>query len=74
MIAAGQSRLVSLVSVVMALAAPMVTLVALWQLGLEGLWLNAPVASVLTAGVCGFMLLRFKGSVHERTAAARTNA
>ncbi|MBQ3282356.1 MAG: MATE family efflux transporter [Atopobiaceae bacterium] len=71
MIAVGQAKLASLVSVVMALAAPLVTLVALWPLGLEGLWLNTPVASVLTAGVCGFVLLRFKGSVHERAAAAR---
>ena len=69
--AVGQAKLASLVSVVMALAAPLVTLVALWPLGLEGLWLNTPVASVLTAGVCGFVLLRFKGSVHERAAAAR---
>ena len=74
MVAVGQSKLASLVSVVMALVAPLAALAALWPLGLDGLWLNTPVASLVTAALCGFVLLRFKGSVHERAAAARMDA
>lgn len=70
MVAVGQSRLASIVSVGQALVCPLMALVALWPLGLTGLWLNMPVASaaagVLSLGVLGL----FRCTVHERLARA----
>ena len=56
MVAVGQSRLASTVSVGQALVCPLVALVVLWPLGLTGLWLNMPVSSA-AAGLLDSILV-----------------
>ena len=70
MIAVGQTRLATFVSMVMAFVAPMAALGILLPLGLDGLWLNMPLASCITAVACILVLLRFRRTAHERVARA----
>ena len=70
MVAVGQPRLASIVSVGQALVCPVVALVALWPLGLTGLWYNMPVAATLAAALSGVVLGVFRRTVHERMACA----
>ena len=70
MVAVGQTRLASFVSVVMAFAAPMVALIVLMPMGLDGLWLTMPLAAAITAVACAYTLIRFVRTVHERAARA----
>lgn len=66
MIAVGQIKLASFVSVAMVLVFPAAVLFALWPLGLDGLWLNSPVTHVLCAISSALVLLRFRKTVRER--------
>lgn len=66
MIAVGQIKLASFVSVAMVLIFPVAVLFALWPLGLDGLWLNSPATHVLCAIASALVLLRFRKTVHER--------
>ena len=66
MIAVGQVRLASFVSVAMVCIFPLMALFALWPLGLDGLWLNSTATYVLCTVMCAFVLLRFRRTVHER--------
>ena len=66
MVAVGQSRLASIVTVVQSLVTPVVALVALWPLGLLGLWLNMPVAALLSAVLAAGVLVLFRRTVNER--------
>ncbi len=70
MIAVGQSRLATIVSVGQALVCPLIALGALWPMGLTGLWLNMPVASALALCLALGVLVVFKRSMHERMARA----
>lgn len=70
MIAVGQTRLASLITIVVSLIAPVSALILLWPLELEGLWLNMPLASVISALVSVYVLWRFRSTVHERLARA----
>ena len=70
MVAVGQSRLASAVSVGQALVCPLVALVALWPLGLTGLWLNMPVSSAAAGLLSLGVLVLFRRTVHERLARA----
>lgn len=60
MIAVGQSRLATMVTVGQSLVFPLVTLAALWPLGLTGLWLNMPVSALLSAGLAVVALSVFR--------------
>ena len=66
MIAVGQVRLASFVSVAMVCIFPLAALFALWPLGLDGLWLNSVVTYALCTAMSAFVLLRFRRTVHER--------
>lgn len=66
MVAVGQSRLASIVTVGQALVCPIIALGALWPLGLMGLWLNMPVAAALAAILSLAVLVMFRRTVHER--------
>lgn len=66
MIAVGQVRLASFVSVFMVCVFPVAALFLLWPLGLDGLWLNALVTYVFCDLLCAGVLLRFRRTVHER--------
>lgn len=66
MIAVGQARLASIVSVGQALVCPLLTLAALWPLGLTGLWLNMAVSSVLATALSACVLVLFRRTVHAR--------
>ena len=66
MVAVGQSRLASVVSVGQALVCPIIALGVLWPLGLTGLWLNMPVAAALAAILSLVVLVMFRRTVHER--------
>ncbi|MBO7673843.1 MAG: MATE family efflux transporter [Atopobiaceae bacterium] len=70
MVAAGQPRLASIVSVGQALVCPVVALFALWPLGLTGLWFNMPVASALAAVLSGAVLAVFRRTARDRMARA----
>lgn len=50
-------RAATLLSLLMVLAFPLLALVLLEPLGLEGLWLNEPAATVATAAVAAYLLL-----------------
>ena len=66
MVAVGQVRLASFVSVAMVCIFPLAALFALWPLGLDGLWLNSTVTFVLCAIMSAAVLLRFRRTVRER--------
>ena len=68
MIAVGQSRLASIVTVGQALVMPVIALVALWPLGLTGLWLNMPVASALSAVLAAWILFLFRSQGRAQAA------
>ena len=70
MIAVGQVRLASFVSVAMVCVIPFVALLALWPLGLDGLWLNSTATYVLCTVMSALVLLHFRKTVHERLARA----
>ena len=55
-----RSRPASVFSLFEALIAPVVTLVLLQPLGLNGLWLNLPVATIASAVVATFMLVHLR--------------
>lgn len=66
MIAVGQVRLASFVSVAMVLIFPLAALFALWPLGLDGLWLNGVATYALCALLSVYVLVRFRSTVRER--------
>lgn len=66
MIAVGQSRMASLITVGQALVFPLVVLTVLWHMGITGLWLNMPASSVLAAIVSLAVIVRFNATIHER--------
>ncbi|MDO4539406.1 MAG: MATE family efflux transporter [Coriobacteriales bacterium] len=66
MVAVGQSRLASIVSVGQALVCPLIALAVLWPLGLTGLWLNMPAAAMLATFISAGVLLVFNRNVQER--------
>ena len=66
MIAVGQVRLASFVSVAMVCVFPLAALFILWPLGLDGLWLNSTATYVLCDLLCAGVLLRFRATVHDR--------
>ena len=68
MIAVGQSRLASIVTVGQALVMPVIALVTLWPLGLTGLWLNMPVASALSAVLAAWILFLFRSQGRAQAA------
>lgn len=70
MIAVGQVRLASFVSVAMVCIFPLLALFVLWPLGLDGLWLNALATYAMCDALCAVVLLRFRRTVHERLARA----
>ena len=47
-------------SLLESLVAPILALVVLWPLGLTGLWLNLPVATLVSASVASVMLVRLR--------------
>ena len=66
MIAVGQSRLASIVTVGQALVMPLVALAVLWPLGLTGLWLNMPVASALSSVLAAWILFLFRSQARAQ--------
>ncbi|MDO5119838.1 MAG: MATE family efflux transporter [Coriobacteriales bacterium] len=55
-----RSKAASLLSVFSVLVAPLVALVALQPLGLNGLWLNLPASTLASAVVAAIMLVRLR--------------
>ncbi len=70
MVAVGQSRLATLVSIGQALVCPLFVLMLLSPWGLTGIWYNLPVTSAMAAMLSLGVLWVFRRSVHERIAQA----
>ena len=60
MVAVGQARLSSVISLVDALVSPLIALAILWPFGLTGIWLNMLVSSVLATIVAGWCFVVFR--------------
>ncbi len=55
---------------------PLLVMVLLWPLGLDGLWLNGALTSVLVAALAAIMMVRMRGKLftHSRGAARMNDA
>ncbi len=58
----------ALISLSVALVFPVIAIVALWPMGLTGLWLNFPLSSLLAGVLSGGILMRFRGKLKKEEA------
>ena len=68
LIAIDKSGPAAMLSVTNAFLFPVILLVVLWPMGLNGLWLNMPVTSLMVSILAGIFLYRLKGKIFYKQA------
>lgn len=63
MVAIGKSIQAAMLSIANALIFPMILLLVLWPMGLNGIWLNTPITSLLVSALAGVFLYRLKRGI-----------
>lgn len=63
MVAIGKSIQAAILSIANALIFPMILLLVLWPMGLNGIWLNTPITSLLVSALAGVFLYRLKRGI-----------
>ena len=73
MSAIGRPVFAASISVSAAFVFPLILIIALHPMGLDGIWLNLPGTALLTALLSIFILTRYKGIVRDEISGRRTS-